>query len=1497
MKIILIVALLLSAMIPLTYSDDTFEPSAYESLHYDNGINSIYCGQFFITFPYYYVVSAIRLTPTELSGYNGSNITSVLFWHNTSLSETNQGCVEVYSNGTSTYPGTRITNESFNVSGEGWKEITLSSPVTIDETEEYWIGVNITTSGGSDWIITDMDSSAHVAGKGAWVWTPIIGWEEVGNVSGDPWEDYNVMIRAGLEILPQNWWNTNWACRKLITIDSDFIDENLYNFTFTYDTTDLYFIIFSQDDGDDIVFIDYTDNSTQLNHHIEYFDGLTGELTAFFKVPFVSNSTDTKIWCYFGNDNATNTQNETGSWDSHYMMVHHLNGSSYTTCLDSTSNNNDPTVGTGTYQSDGKLGYAVDLETSSSEYLQIPDSSSLKPPNQITIEAWIKPESLAGPTTGRIVTKWTYGGIHPGYSFYRSSSIFGFQLNVNNVLKSGSYSSTITTGNWYHLVMSYDNTSIAGYKNGAFVSSVAASGSLTHTGAVLYIGRYSGGEYFDGLIDEVRISDIGRNASWIETTYNTQNGTNGSQIVGELETTLSNIPPLHYNPSPANNAIDINLNPTLVVDVLDFDGDTVNITWQTNATGAWGTIGTNNSVSNGTYRQTNNSMGSFSTKYYWRVIVDDGMGNTFNGTYSFTTLANVAPTNIRSEPYNQALMVDLQPWIGIYASDYENQSVNITFFTNATDGVNWTVIGTNNSIYSNEKYRQQFLNASSYNTKYWWAVNTTDSEGAYDNDTFWFITSEYVSTYVEPISQYNVTTSSVNLPINAQSNLDNVSLYYRYTSDNDTALRFKNITIGGFAKDGVGGINNLDYPNSHIVIDDVAYIAVYGDDRLLMLDISNLSNITEISDTGSQDAHDIVIRDNYAYIVSYIGNYFFAWDISNISSPQLKDSILLPSDYGMYILVDENYAYVSQYTGSTGKWSIIDITDPSNLFFVNNQSETDIAWHFDKFGDILYMHLQNGGIRIYNVSDPYNIAYVTTIASGQSISWELRPLNRNDFKYLVGANSTGNHIAIYNITTSITNPTLVSATPASNSGAHTVYGNYQYIGLTGSGFSVYNLTDIYNLQQITTIVNASLTQGPHEFEFGYDDAWTFKNEIPNPYYMYMQGYVSDSFVAYEINYINERSWVKYGEDSSYPFSFDFNFPNGTGYYEFYSAGKKAGALDEPLPEIYYPPDEMILSSNQPPNQPTNEIPASGSNYVLPETHMNVTVSDPNGGNLSVSYYLTELGENQTYEYFIPTGDYFFGEPWLAQLFTVGDVGKQEDFYANSVRCYIRKNTPVLEGNVSICTVNESQLPDTYLTSVDIDFDEVPDEFGWVTFDFTTHPLLENGIQYALVIDFTGTADIEWRVGPHGDGYSGGYAIYNGHATPNKQYTRDFFFEITGYNETMPILITTKENIINNSVASIYLPDYEIIEHDTSYHWYVVITDGMFNTTSSTWLFHTSMAWDIDGDRDVDYLDASVVIYYYGDSGSPAWIPADINNDGTVNYLDASLLVTHYGESY
>ena len=59
-------------------------------------------------------------------------------------------------------------------------------------------------------------------------------------------------------------------------------------------------------------------------------------------------------------------------------------------------------------------------------------------------------------------------------------------------------------------------------------------------------------------------------------------------------------------------------------------------------------------------------------------------------------------------------------------------------------------------------------------------------------------------------------------------------------------------------------------------------------------------------------------------------------------------------------------------------------------------------------------------------------------------------------------------------------------------------------------------------------------------------------------------YINATFVG---NGTSWRIWDNptQNPDNTYPWSWNFDFPNSTGYYEFYSIGKKTGSQDEPTP--------------------------------------------------------------------------------------------------------------------------------------------------------------------------------------------------------------------------------------------------------------------------------------------------------------------------------------------
>jgi hypothetical protein len=109
------------------------------------------------------------------------------------------------------------------------------------------------------------------------------------------------------------------------------------------------------------------------------------------------------------------------------------------------------------------------------------------------------------------------------------------------------------------------------------------------------------------------------------------------QISFSFKFSNPNRPPvIHNNEYPTNDSINVRLKVICHVQVSDPDNNTLNIYWYENSTGAWVLRQTDSQVLNGTYYWTYLQATSYSTTYYWEVIVNDGEYFT-TAVYHFTT--------------------------------------------------------------------------------------------------------------------------------------------------------------------------------------------------------------------------------------------------------------------------------------------------------------------------------------------------------------------------------------------------------------------------------------------------------------------------------------------------------------------------------------------------------------------------------------------------------------------------------------------------------------------------------------------------------------------------------------------------------------------------------------------------------------------------------------------------------------------------------------------
>jgi hypothetical protein len=325
---------------------------------------------------------------------------------------------------------------------------------------------------------------------------------------------------GGGEVEP-GWWNENWSYRKKLTFDNSGQSEALVNFSVLVVLNSSNFDYSKvKSDGTDLRFID-TDNVAELKYHIEDWD-TSGNSYIWVNVPHIAANSDTDyIWMYYGNPNATDVQDESATYDENYVMVQHLNETSGTH-YDSTGYNNDGSPGGGvTQDATGQIDGA-DYFDGIDDYVEVSDSASLDITSEITIEAWVYFEGPGAKDYNSVVSKRK---TNDGYSLqiYNDRRVLFFINGINSAEKYIVSDALVKDNEWSYIVAKYDGSNLYLFIDGVEKSETTDQTSIVANNEPLRIGTDRTGRYFNGTIDEVRISNIARSADWIMAQYLSMN--------------------------------------------------------------------------------------------------------------------------------------------------------------------------------------------------------------------------------------------------------------------------------------------------------------------------------------------------------------------------------------------------------------------------------------------------------------------------------------------------------------------------------------------------------------------------------------------------------------------------------------------------------------------------------------------------------------------------------------------------------------------------------------------------------------------------------------------------------------------------------------------------------------------------------------------------------------------------------------------------------------
>lgn len=208
--------------------------------------------------------------------------------------------------------------------------------------------------------------------------------------------------------------------------------------------------------------------------------------------------------------------------------------------------------------------------------------------------------------------------------------------------KPSTFGTTTGTTNFEHVVLTHDGTRMSYYINGQLMGSTTVNTDFWSNSNDLIIG---GGHratstpiYFDGIVDEVRVSSSARSAEWIQTQYNNQNATSTFYTLGAQESD-SSAPTVTTNFASNVGASSARLHGNITSTGGETGGSTEHgFAYSTNATLSSGvsttTLGTYAAA--GTFSEAIASL-SPNTTYYYRSYATNSAGTGYGAIQSFFT--------------------------------------------------------------------------------------------------------------------------------------------------------------------------------------------------------------------------------------------------------------------------------------------------------------------------------------------------------------------------------------------------------------------------------------------------------------------------------------------------------------------------------------------------------------------------------------------------------------------------------------------------------------------------------------------------------------------------------------------------------------------------------------------------------------------------------------------------------------------------------------------
>lgn len=322
---------------------------------------------------------------------------------------------------------------------------------------------------------------------------------------------------TGPDGCPPGWWDCSYAHRLELTLAPVAVRVPTQIPVPVMLTPERWDATTAQPQGEDLRFVDA--DGALIPHELES----TGPTTvAWIRWPGPETAAITVYW---GNPIAVDSQSPVSVWQDGHEAVWHMGDGTDTLGLH--------TLGEfGTESIVGHIAQATSFDGNS--YMQADDGDSLGSlfAGPATIEAWIYLESYGPGGRGRIIDNATDNQPDVGWTFQvrANQPVSAIQFEIGHVGTEAGWSAAnvIEVGQWQYVAAVFADGDVLLYVDGTprQVSSFAGVGMPALDADVpVTLGRVAAqlDGFFDGVIDEVRLSTVARDPAWIATQWTSGN--------------------------------------------------------------------------------------------------------------------------------------------------------------------------------------------------------------------------------------------------------------------------------------------------------------------------------------------------------------------------------------------------------------------------------------------------------------------------------------------------------------------------------------------------------------------------------------------------------------------------------------------------------------------------------------------------------------------------------------------------------------------------------------------------------------------------------------------------------------------------------------------------------------------------------------------------------------------------------------------------------------